>query len=1223
MATHTELQSFSRANFIGASPTLTYSSVGNISRHKYLVNLIAVVQDMADVDPTRLPGITEDQPEGDPYSVPPPPLTTQAELLIQEVLEEWVEPLQTLEAAHLAAKCHNPPLHAYWARRPNDTQNDADRKALGKFLKSQAGNGVTIDTLENYFCDQGRIFPAVIATLVANGYEVSEKKFSGDSTIGDLNSPADQAAAWQKLATELQGCFPAVDFDFQQKVAINGYRGDGSVELTQNSGMKQTAKLLFQWRLVEAAFEEANARMAEITAKLNRGKSVAAKAKKGTKQSDGVQKIMTEIYERYQDFITKANEVVVSSAHAPTLLSDTPRVPVPDVKIEHERYNLRDEFGLENITAFPKDGGTTETLEIGAYFEHLMGGEEHGPPGAVKGKDKADKQNILDKIANRMNIIRNKVQKSMLQTITISGDVTIWQRDYTHEFERRRVIGEASLIDRQNPDAWMPGRAKRDNADGIPYWDIVHNCTHTASYSDPKATWVREQKSKLDIDTLLIHHLPPAFSREVTKFDKLGTFTCGKAPEYIVDEETGVESFEDHTLTPFTDPSGSRKCKIADACGGMLPGLSAPLYRGYECKSCPKTTTTVSAGCFSSVQEPASWAVCQDCVLKMRSKKAFSPWGANHARVHPVAAEWMRLQLSGVEDPTFSETLQHTQTAQQGTIGWRLTDEWRHVSLSSIVTRPNGAYMNINDPENPRVALKDAKASQDFPEGEEEKEEEEALKTGEDQPAADGDGGDENSGDATAAGGAEADGEDDEASADRDTVAFEKKAVKDLKDKLENDLEAKQTINRIFQIADDEEVDEDDGDEGGSGDQDVNLDGGGDADADTADGDEGMSAGSQEEFWFPSNISYQAALDYVNSFFLSGRNTLAITHAPQPILRPFTPFKWIWVGKYKRRLWYSERAELFHPMFRKVMTKNVADAFADSGVLGVLQKIFGDLEEMRPGGYTCNLCSKRVEPTKIVKFSMKKFASKGEQVMTFPGAKIAAVATGDESRIERLCQGYFCHHKEINADNLSTLQRCYAVCMECAQSSAVQGGDIEEQNLADDPTQFDKAFKDSFLRLTGGGIAADQVVRIEPLGADGANLDAAAERRTSISKGGKAKDLKVSNVGPRSSFMDRQGYLLANDVDDENWAATEKLRASFNKKTLFGKTEGGPKQYKAGADTLLKQFIELDSASAEAHGLKKATSGKIAVSMRALLFSIHLNVFVDITSSLKTDCCNT
>lgn len=78
--------------------------------------------------------------------------------------------------------------------------------------------------------------------------------------------------------------------------------------------------------------------------------------------------------------------------------------------------------------------------------------------------------------------------------------------------------------------------------------------------------------------------------------------------------------------------------------------------------------------------------------------------------------------------------------------------------------------------------------------------------------------------------------------------------------------------------------------------------------------------------------------------------------------------------RYKRRLWYAERAELFHPMFKKVQSKKIADAFgADASFVGAgkaalkqLSDLFNGFSSMRPGGYTCNVCSTRIKPTKIV-----------------------------------------------------------------------------------------------------------------------------------------------------------------------------------------------------------------------------------------------------------------
>lgn len=46
-----------------------------------------------------------------------------------------------------------------------------------------------------------------------------------------------------------------------------------------------------------------------------------------------------------------------------------------------------------------------------------------------------------------------------------------------------------------------------------------------------------------------------------------------------------------------------------------------------------------------------------------------------------------------------------------------------------------------------------------------------------------------------------------------------------------------------------------------------------------------------------------------------------------------------------------------------------------------------------------------------------------------------------EYRIERLCQGYFCHHRELDLNCVQSLQRTYAVCMDCAASDAVNAGE--------------------------------------------------------------------------------------------------------------------------------------------------------------------------------------
>eukprot|EP00966_Prymnesium_polylepis_P214732 4972589-Prymnesium_polylepis.1 len=70
-----------------------------------------------------------------------------------------------------------------------------------------------------------------------------------------------------------------------------------------------------------------------------------------------------------------------------------------------------------------------------------------------------------------------------------------------------------------------------------------------------------------------------------------------------------------------------------------------------------------------------------------------------------------------------------------------------------------------------------------------------------------------------------------------------------------------------------------------------------------------------------------------------------------------------------------------------------------------------------------------------------------------------------ELRVKNICQGYFCHHREFNNNVMRAQQRCFAVCMGCAQSSAVDHGDEDEAG-------FQAKFTDSEYGPPAGVCAA-------------------------------------------------------------------------------------------------------------------------------------------------------
>jgi hypothetical protein len=104
---------------------------------------------------------------------------------------------------------------------------------------------VTPASLENFLCDRGRLFPAVIATLISHGYTLESMSFSNPANV-----------EWNALASDLLGCFPAVDFDFQQTVTVSGHLKNGALEANQNFANLETNELFFQWKLAEEAFQE-------------------------------------------------------------------------------------------------------------------------------------------------------------------------------------------------------------------------------------------------------------------------------------------------------------------------------------------------------------------------------------------------------------------------------------------------------------------------------------------------------------------------------------------------------------------------------------------------------------------------------------------------------------------------------------------------------------------------------------------------------------------------------------------------------------------------------------------------------------------------------------------------------------------------------------------------------------------------------------------------------
>ena len=124
--------------------------------------------------------------------------------------------------------------------------------------------------------------------------------------------------------------------------------------------------------------------------------------------------------------------------------------------------------------------------------------------------------------------------------------------------------------------------------------------------------------------------------------------------------------------------------------------------------------------------------------------------------------------------------------------------------------------------------------------------------------------------------------------------------------------------------------------------------------------------------------------------------------------------------------------------------------FSMGGMKALYDKQMGGMADARPGGFTCNLCQKKVEPTRILTWVRAKDGKPGyeedrplamvDEEDLDPGSIRSNVnprvrpANERVMVIKNICQGYFCHHREMNSTALRLHNRCFSVCMECAVS---------------------------------------------------------------------------------------------------------------------------------------------------------------------------------------------
>ena len=125
-----------------------------------------------------------------------------------------------------------------------------------------------------------------------------------------------------------------------------------------------------------------------------------------------------------------------------------------------------------------------------------------------------------------------------------------------------------------------------------------------------------------------------------------------------------------------------------------------------------------------------------------------------------------------------------------------------------------------------------------------------------------------------------------------------------------------------------------------------------------------------------------------------------------------------------------------------------------------------------------------------------------------------------ELRVRNICQGYFCHHREFNNDVMRKQQRCFAICMSCAQNPGivVDYGDA-------DYAGFEGKFTDSEYG--------------PPTGIDAKTLDSISAASETGSM--KIRDDTLGVIGTWPAFVARHRYLPADKIDIVKAAEEKKL----------------------------------------------------------------------------------
>ena len=1032
------------------------------------------------------------------FTIAPPPNREEMETTLGNLLGEWCKPISgTVYDAVKAVRKAKPEIASYWKRLPEEKvveytapRTNAEDEKIGK-------EGDVSETEARFLEGKGKLLGPVFGVLEKHGWNPR------GNTLENYNISAN---TMKDIHDDLVKCLPAMDFDFEQTIHTNllakvkdskGKENWEISEMCQKIGFSDSSHLKKAWAQIQLGFKYLEA--------LTAAKNTALADKRGEKKSNKeikveCDKILKEHDTQIREFVAIWKEQVADTnvAAADAVKRANPHDLRHPVKA-HDRHGIPNnpKPGGVSLTRSDQDMATAFTN----FFHHFVALPDKKDT-EVFAKYKNECTSSLSKHVARCE----ELLKSVFH-VEIEAEFKIWSRDYTREHERQRLLSVADWIERNELPS---GDQLLEQLKTAPYWTMLSKLSKSV-ISSADTSLKTFQVSGVD-DDFLTKSYEKLINKETHK----------KTAEHIPDLalETTAKPWEDgNKLTTFVAGGQMKYCN--DPNGSILCTMCQNnVYVGYQ---------------------RGTASVCNICYHTARPGKMDSPWGCTVPCALAVAQRWK--EYHGGQLKPLSAYLESVQNATSGGIGWLLKDEWRHTGRACTSRRMGEYTLADAYPIGPQLhdtVISGESANRELSASVNPGDLSQVVGKGER-----GTGTETSSGDNSQEEGLETQvphltplaelkkrkgcielegpieflkkckREDDLVHTSQADVAKVKaKLRKDIKESSGDGL--KQPVLQMMTVMEIE----------ASQREFIKLsmstkEAGDDNDDETEDGDDvaASQTGAAERFYFPDTMSESAAVDYVNKFWLFGvKATAGTQHAVMPQLIPFKARKWIWVKGYKRRLWYAERAELFHPMFKRVMKEgNAMDAFGKGANVAalftaVLKQLFGLFATTRPGGYTCNVCNTKVLPTSIVTVEQQAdltWKSLGQKKIVKPGvleqAKLAAdniklIAKGappkfmkKQYKVERVCQGYFCHHRELNIKSIQSLQRTYAVCMSCAEdpSTAIDNQD-SDWNMYDSKTAEDnEAFASKFKEDAEG----NQVV---PAGADGANLDLVATKRLQL-----------------------------------------------------------------------------------------------------------------------------